>query len=103
MMKTRFRPAAQIRRISFDRVFGGVATLALHEADAARGHVNELGERLRVARRARGVGELLRDQLDLFPESRNRLQRDHDVRRRLWRGLIRDLSQPPQAPLDQAA
>ncbi|HEX4872227.1 MAG TPA: hypothetical protein VFV27_07940 [Nevskiaceae bacterium] len=74
-----------------DRTLGGLVLMLLHEIEAANAHRLELGERLAVARRARDAGELLRDQLDLLPESRRRLARDHRVRRELWRGLWRDL------------
>lgn len=77
-----------------DRLLGGLRLLVLHEAGAMRGHVMAVDERVRVARRARGLGELLRDQVDLLPESRNRWRRDHAVRRQLWRGLARDLRAP---------
>lgn len=90
--ETRLRP----HELYLDRVIGGVTLLALHEAGSLRGHAAAVQERLRVARRARGLGELLRDQIDLFPESRNRLSRDHQVRRELWRGLVRDLSTAPE-------
>lgn len=76
---------------SLDRMCSGVALIALHEAGALQGHLEALHERLRVARRARSVGELLRNQFDLLPESRNRWQRDHHVRVELWSGLMRDL------------
>lgn len=88
--------AAKAPIVYLDRVFGGVTLIALHEADSLQGHLNAAHERLRIARRARSVGELLRDQVDLFPESRNRLRRDHQVRRELWRGLARDMAQPPR-------
>ncbi|HEX4895455.1 MAG TPA: hypothetical protein VFV11_03905 [Solimonas sp.] len=74
-----------------DRVLGGVSLIALHEAGSLRGHVAAVQERLQIARRARSVSEMLRDQFDLLPESRNRLRRDHQVRRQLWRGLASDL------------
>lgn len=45
-----------------------------HEAQA------EVSERLRIARRARSLGELLRDQWDLLPMSQARLRR-HGHRR----------------------
>lgn len=76
---------------ALDRVCSGVALIALHEAGSLQGHLEALNERLRIARRARSVGELVRDQFDLLPETRNRWQRDHRVRRELWDGLIRDL------------
>lgn len=75
-----------------DRGLGGFALIALHEAGALRGLWNDLGLRLAVARRARGRSELLRDQIDLWPETRSRFRRDGQVRRQLWRGLMRDLA-----------
>ena len=75
-----------------DRGLGGFALIVLHEAGSLRGHWIDLGVRFAVARRARGIGELLRDQLDLWPESRKRFRHDLQVRRQLWRGLARDLS-----------
>ena len=84
----------QRHSVYLDRILGGVALIAVHEAGSIRGHVAAASERLRVARRARGLGELLRDQVDLLPESRNRLRRDRAVRLQLWRGLLRDLAVP---------
>jgi len=75
-----------------DRGVGGVALIALHEAGALRSYWGDLRLRAAVARRARGPGELLRDQVDLWPESRRRLAQEAQVRRQLWRGLLRDLS-----------
>ena len=74
-----------------DRLLDGLALIALHEADALNAHLNAAGERLRLAWQARSARGLLRDQVDLLPESRNRLRRDHAVRRQLWQGLARDL------------
>ena len=84
------------REIYIDRVFGGAALIALHEAGSLQGHLEGVNERLRVAARARNVGELIRNQIDLIPETRNRFLRDHAVRRELWRGLLRDLAAPVQ-------
>lgn len=78
-------------RDPFGRLLDGLSLIALHEADALNAHLNAAGERLRLARQARSVRELWRDQVDLLPESRNRLRDDHAVRRRLWSGLARDL------------
>lgn len=75
----------------FENTSGGLALLAVHEADSLRGHVAALRERWAVAQRARSTSELIRDQIDLLPESRNRMARDQDVRRELWRGFYRDL------------
>jgi hypothetical protein len=74
-----------------DRLVGDLSLIVVHELGALRGHLAAAHERVRVARRARSVGELLRDQIDLLPETRNRLRRDHAVRRELWRGLMRDV------------
>lgn len=75
----------------FENTSGGLALLAVHETDSLRGHMAALRERWAVAQRARSTGELIRDQIDLLPESRNRMLRDQDLRRELWRGFIRDL------------
>jgi hypothetical protein len=75
-----------------DRAFSGIALVAVHEVGTLRGHWADLDIRVKVARRARGPGELLRDQFDLLPESRNRVLRDQRVRRELWRGVVKDLS-----------
>ena len=75
-----------------DRTLGGVALIALHEADALQGHWTELGERLDLARHARSPGQLIREQLDLLQESRSRLRHDQEIRRQLWRGLWKDVS-----------
>jgi len=80
--------------VYLDRVLGGAALIALHEAGSLQGHFEAVNERVRVATRARNVGELIRNQIDLFPETRNRFRRDHQVRRELWRGLVRDLAAP---------
>lgn len=76
----------------WDRATSGMLMLAVHETDALRGHWSEINERLELARRARSSSELVREQVDLLSESRNRLARDHQVRRELVRGLIKDLS-----------
>lgn len=75
-----------------ERLQSGIDVLVAHERAALAGHWSEVGERLAVARRARSAGELLRDQFDLFPESRARLRRDHCVRRALLRGVINELA-----------
>ena len=75
-----------------DRALSGIALVAVHEAGTLRGHWTDIDVRLKVARRARGAGEVLRDQIDLLPESRNRMMRDQRVRRELWRGVVKDFS-----------
>ncbi|HUP91726.1 MAG TPA: hypothetical protein VM074_05710 [Solimonas sp.] len=80
-----------LRQFYLDRLLGGVALIALHEASSIQGHLQSAGERLRLAREARNVSELVREQIDLLPEERNRLRGDQEVRRALWRGLLVDL------------
>lgn len=74
-----------------DRILGGLRLIAVHEVDAVQAHLAAVGERVRVAQQARDLGELVRNQFDLLPESRNRWRRDHVVRQELWRGFVRDL------------
>ena len=76
----------------WDRATNGMLMMAVHETDALKGHWSELNERLAVARRARSGGELVREQVDLLSESRNRVARDHQIRVELLRGLLKDLS-----------
>jgi hypothetical protein len=80
----------QMERL-LERTIDSVGQIAMHEAGAIDNHLFALRERLAVARKARGVGELLRDQIDLLPASRNRLAADHRRRLRLWRELRRQL------------
>jgi hypothetical protein len=91
MFISRRRWSSRRGRVYASRLLDGLSTIALHEADALNAHLLAAGERVRIALQARNAAELLRDQLDLLPESRNRLRRDHQLRRELWRGLIRDL------------
>ena len=80
--------AQVVRRWRLDRALSDLSLLAVHELDSLGGHWAALRERLVVARKARGVGELLSDQLDLLPETQARLRRDHAIRRELLRGVI---------------
>jgi hypothetical protein len=70
-----------------ERAIDSVGQIAMYEAGALDGHLLALRERWAVARKARGVGELLRDQLDLIPATRLRLSEEHEARLRLWREL----------------
>lgn len=83
------------RRMQMDklleRALDGVGQIAMHEAGAIDNHLFALRERLAVARKARGAGELLRDQIDLLPASRSRFAADHRRRVQLWRELGRQL------------
>lgn len=74
-------------RHRLDRALGDLSLLAVHELDSLSGHWAALRERLVVAGKAKGVGELLSDQLDLIPETQARLRRDHQIRRELLRGI----------------
>lgn len=69
----------------------GLTLLAEHETNALGDHLQALNRRLAVARRARTVGELLRDQFDLLPDTRTRLSRSHRSRRALLADLKREL------------
>lgn len=84
------------------RAAGELALLALHEVDALTGHWADARERLAVARQARGLGELLRFQWDLLPETRARLRVDQRRRRALIAGLwlhLRGDAATPRVPL----
>ena len=69
----------------------GLSLLAEHETNALGDHLQALNRRVRVARKARSLGELLRDQLDLLPDTGARLRRDQRLRLQLITGLQRDL------------
>ncbi|MDO9453548.1 MAG: hypothetical protein Q7J29_11905 [Stagnimonas sp.] len=69
----------------------GFSVLVEHETNALDNLVASLRERLSVARKARNVGELLRNQLDLLPDTQARLLRDHAVRGQLLKGFGRDI------------
>ena len=73
------------------RAIGGFALIVMHEVDALWRHYAEMRERLAVARKARGVGELVRDQMDLLPETRARLVLDQRERRALVHSWVTDL------------
>lgn len=72
--------------------FDGFQVLVEHENNALDNQLAGLRERLRIARRARSLGELLRDQIDLLPDTQARLRRDHGLRRALLSGFRKDLS-----------
>jgi len=76
----------------FNTAMDGFSVLVEHESNALDNQLEGLRERLRVARRARTLGELLRNQLDLLPDTRARLARDHALRGSLLVGLRRDLA-----------
>lgn len=78
-------------RVYADRAVGGLALIVAHELDAVSGHWAEARERIAVARQARRVSELVRNQVDLFPETRARLTLDQRERRALVRDFIKEL------------
>lgn len=78
--------------VRIDRALDGIGQIAMHEAEALERHRLALHERLLVARKARGVGELLRNQIDLLPATTARFAQDHRERLRLWRDLGDSLS-----------
>lgn len=69
----------------------GFSVLVEHESNALDNFVASLRERVVVARKARNVGELLRHQIDLLPDTQARLRRDHTMRRQLLSGFSRDI------------
>lgn len=73
------------------RAVGGLALIVLHEVDALSRHWIEVRERLEVARKARGLGQLVRDQVDLLEETRARLVLDQRERRALLHSWVADL------------
>jgi|GEM_PF-1681171 len=89
-LSSRFANTSAGMRI--DRAIDGLGQLAAHEAQSLDRHALALRERLSVARKARGVGELLRDQLDLIPATTMRFAHDHRVRRKLWSDLGKAVS-----------
>jgi len=76
----------------FERAIDSVSQIAMYEAGALDSHLLALRERWAVARKARGVGELLRDQFDLIPATRLRLSEEHAARLKLWRQLAEQLN-----------
>ena len=71
----------------------GLSVLIEHESNALDNLRKSLSERWTVAGKARGIGELLRDQIDLVPDTQSRLMRDQQLRSELLRGFRRDLKQ----------
>ncbi len=69
----------------------GFSVLVEHESNALENLLASLRERLVVARKARKLSELLRDQIDLLPDTQARLRRDHTIRRQLLLGFSHDV------------
>jgi hypothetical protein len=78
-------------RVYLERAVDGAAQMLLHEFDALSGHWAEVRERLAVARQSRGLGDLVRTQVDLLPETRARLTLDQRERRALLHSWLNDL------------
>lgn len=64
-------------------IVSGIEDLASHEWAALRGHGQALIARFDVARQASSIGQLIRDQVDLLPESRLRIRRNAEARQRI--------------------
>jgi len=81
-----------------ERAIEDLGQILMHEAGVLDGHLDSLKERWAVARKARGLGELLRDQYDLLADTRQRIRRDHEARLRLWKKLAAHWrrSRPPR-------
>ena len=78
-------------QIYANRAVGGLALMVMHEIDALSRHTVEVRERLIVARKARGLSELVREQVDLLAETRARLQLDQRERLALLHSWMTDL------------
>jgi hypothetical protein len=76
------------RRDYVNHALGGVVLLAAYELSTLDGHLADVRERLSVARSARSLRQLVRDQVDLLPETRVRLAHDGKERRELVRGWL---------------
>lgn len=68
----------------------GITLLAEHESAALENLWQGMKAHAIVAKKARGLGELLRDQIDLLPDTQATVLRDHQLRRALIDGLVRD-------------
>jgi hypothetical protein len=68
-------------------VADGIQRIYRHERWALYGHSQEVLERIVVARQARNLPELIHDQIDLIPESRRRIARNAEMRRRILQKL----------------
>ena len=77
-----------------DRVLGGLRLIAVHEVDAIQAHVAAVGERVRVARRARDVGETQPRQRVETPGAQR--QAESPARERQQRGLGDELPDDPR-------
>jgi hypothetical protein len=82
-------PTIEVQRLRqlASRALDGFNQLAVHEAGLLDEHLFALQESVAVARKARSVSELLRNQLDLIPATTARLRRNQRKRLALWRQL----------------
>lgn len=84
------------RKAYVNHALGGVVLLAAYEVGALSGHWAEVRERASVARQARTLRQLVRDQVDLLPETRLRLAADQKERAELARGWLECLKKLEQ-------
>ena len=83
-------------KVYANRAVGGFALMVMHELDALTRHGVELRERVAVARKARGLRQLVRDQVDLVAETRARLKLDQRERLALLNSWVADLRSGPR-------
>lgn len=67
---------------------GVMRKLLRHERAVLTGHLHATLEQLAVARRARTLGQLVHEQIDLLPENRRRLRRNAETRRAILAELL---------------
>jgi hypothetical protein len=84
------------RKDYVNHALGGVVLLAAHELSTLDGHWADMRERAGVARNARSLKQLVRDQVDLLPETRVRLVHDQKERADLMRGWLECLKKLEQ-------
>jgi len=70
-----------------DHAVEGLGEIAVYESQSLDRHLDALRVRVSVASKARGLGELIRDQIDLIPATQALLMDDYRERRVLWRQL----------------
>lgn len=87
-MKSQLTTAADGSRQRAKPMRPRIEIWAVQEFEALRGLWQDVHERYRVARRARSVSELLRDQWDLIPASSQRVRANYQRRRLLIRNWL---------------
>ena len=84
------------RKAYVNHALGGVVLMAAYELSALTGHWAEVRERATLARGARSLRQLVRDQVDLLAETRVRLAADQKERKDLVRGWLECLKKLEQ-------